>query len=394
MPLNDLFKKSKETIDKMTIKQLVTLAGGDERLSDDSDAQIEMRDFFTKIENEKLTQYSNMCLKEPFENSGLVLQDIVNEMGRRINFEVKNGLYQGSSKKLGFDGIWRTSDFDFVIETKTTSKFPINLERAEQIRLGLINDQTISPNSATLFVVGRQDTLNLEQQIRGSRYSWSMRIIGLESLIKLMGIYENSFSNEVEYKIREMLKPADYTRIDNIVEIVFTTSTDKTLSDEITIEDDTETNEGDQEKVNNRELHKIKRMEIADAFSKSKNTTILPRKTALFSNSDNSLKVAISISKRYNRSDQKYWFAYLEPMREFLSTDNSFMVFGLLDKNFAFVLPKKKIEELRPLLNTTPEKENRKEYWHVDFRERDDKIVMNLPKEKSFFELEPYKLSF
>ena len=54
MPLNALFQKSKETIHKMTIKQLVTLAGGDERLPDDSDAQIKMRDFFTKIENEKL----------------------------------------------------------------------------------------------------------------------------------------------------------------------------------------------------------------------------------------------------------------------------------------------------------------------------------------------------
>ena len=35
------------------------------------------------------------------------LQDIVNELGRRLEFDVENGRYQGTHFGDGSDGIWR-----------------------------------------------------------------------------------------------------------------------------------------------------------------------------------------------------------------------------------------------------------------------------------------------
>ena len=392
MPLNELFEKSKETIKSMEIAQLVAIAGGPKRLKDNTETQKDLRDFLLKIEPGKLEEYSNDCINDSFENSGFVLQDIVNEIGRRLNFCVENGLYRGNINQVGYDGIWHLPNYDYVIEVKTTSKFSIGLETIDKYRNELIKKGKISSNSSTLFVVGRKDTLSLEQQIRGSKFSDSMRIIGLESLIKLMKIFTNSFSQDVEYKIQEILKPEEYTRVDNIVDIVFSTSLDKSLSDDINTENNNEEEKNGIKKTSNRELIKLKRLEIAEAFSKTKNTNLLLRKTALFSNFDNSIKAAISISKRYEESNE-YWFSYYEPMRQFLSVNESFMIFGLLDKNYAFVIPKEKMEELKTDLHTTPERDNKKQYWHIIFHEIKGETYILLPKKKSSLSLKAYKLS-
>ena len=115
MQLNELFEKSKETIKSMEIERLVAIAGGPKRLKDNTETQKDIRDFFLKIEPEKLEEYSNDCINASFENSGFVLQDIVNEIGRRLNFRVENGLYRGNIKQVGFDGVWHLPNYDYVI---------------------------------------------------------------------------------------------------------------------------------------------------------------------------------------------------------------------------------------------------------------------------------------
>jgi len=60
----------------------------------------------------------------------LVLQDIVNELGRRLDFDVEDGLYQGKKTVVGFDGIWRHKEQpDLIIESKTTDYVTISLEK-------------------------------------------------------------------------------------------------------------------------------------------------------------------------------------------------------------------------------------------------------------------------
>jgi hypothetical protein len=67
----------------------------------------EFREFLVLVPIGSLFMYVRQCLDMPFQKSGAVLQDLVNELGRRLDFEVENGLYQGHRKRDCFHGIWR-----------------------------------------------------------------------------------------------------------------------------------------------------------------------------------------------------------------------------------------------------------------------------------------------
>jgi hypothetical protein len=102
----------------LTIKQVVSNAG-DGHLRDQSECSKELCAFLRAVPSDQLFTYARYCLEEKFDSGGLVLQDIVNELGRRLDFEVENGLYQGKRNTANFDGIWRSKDQPaLIIEVK------------------------------------------------------------------------------------------------------------------------------------------------------------------------------------------------------------------------------------------------------------------------------------
>jgi len=107
MPLLDFWTSNREAALKMTIQQVVSSAG-DGQLRDGNEASTEFRGYLRICPSESLFEYAGYCLETAFDKSGIVLQDIVNELGRRLDFEVENGLYQGRKAAVGFDGIWRS----------------------------------------------------------------------------------------------------------------------------------------------------------------------------------------------------------------------------------------------------------------------------------------------
>lgn len=148
MPLLDLARTAPDAVAGMNIQQLVGNAG-DGRLLDDSDCQNELRKYLQEVDSEKLEKYANHCLEHTFTDSGFVLQDIVNEMGRRLGFEVINGRYRGRRNENGFDGIWK-SEFvgSIVVETKTTAAYTISLETIAKYRDGLAEEGMIAKASS------------------------------------------------------------------------------------------------------------------------------------------------------------------------------------------------------------------------------------------------------
>jgi hypothetical protein len=52
--------------------------------------------------------------------------------------------------------------------------------------------------------VGRQDTGDLEAQVRGSKHAWTVRIISADALANLVALKENSESDSVG-KIHELV---------------------------------------------------------------------------------------------------------------------------------------------------------------------------------------------
>ena len=113
-----------------SLPQILSFAG-DGKLKDGNTTSSEFRNLLDIVQPNILFEFANYCLSNPFENSGLALQDIVNQIGKRLNFDVEYGLYKGKKNSIGFDGIWTTKDgYNIIIEVKTTDYIRINLSES------------------------------------------------------------------------------------------------------------------------------------------------------------------------------------------------------------------------------------------------------------------------
>ncbi|NNF24050.1 MAG: hypothetical protein HKN63_04505 [Rhodobacteraceae bacterium] len=186
MPLIALWKTDPGTVNSFSVKQVVSFAG-DGSLKDGSECSREFREYLSAIPSEKVRSYVEHCLAESFEKSGLVLQDLVNELGRRLDFSVEDGLYSGKRNQIGNDGLWLAPEGNkIVLEVKTTGAYRMSMGTLAGYRDKLIRENKIDDNSSILIVVGREDTGELEAQVRGSRHAWDIRLISADALTKMV----------------------------------------------------------------------------------------------------------------------------------------------------------------------------------------------------------------
>jgi hypothetical protein len=176
MPLIDLWKNSRSQLEGKNVQQLVVIAEAG-KLLDGGDASEEFREFLSTIPSALLSRYASECLTDKFEGSGFALQDVVNQIGRRLGFRVEDGRYRGVAGQSGHDGLWRSSFADeILVEVKTTDAYRVALDAIAEYRKRLIQEGKVNEaQSSILIVVGRQDTGDLEAQIRGSRHAWDVR---------------------------------------------------------------------------------------------------------------------------------------------------------------------------------------------------------------------------
>jgi hypothetical protein len=222
-------------------------------------------------------------------------------------------------------------------------------------------------------VAGRQDTGDLEAQIRGSRHAWDIRLISVDSLIKLVKIKETAEEGTVS-KIRELLIPFEYTRVDKIIDIAFTAVTE--IGEALEEEDGRLRNEDAQDTpplpglqgIHGRtssEIIQALRQRIVSAVSAREGVPLIKKSRALYWSgvSDNEVRVACTISKRYEKTDD-YWYAYHPDWDNFLSlAAKGFYVLGCVDQNLAYAVPHKWIHEHLNELHVSKGKD--KPYWHV-----------------------------
>ena len=188
MALTDLPPEQLET---KQVHQIIGFAGSG-KLTDGSACSGEFRAFLAQVPSAKLAEYASQCLSQSFTDSGLALQDAVNEVGARLGAEVTPGLYHGNRRQVGHDGVWAfPSGHAIVVEVKTTDAYRIDLDTIARYRKSLVESGDIQETaSSMLLVVGRQDTGDLEAQIRGSRHAWDIRIISVDALLRLLTIKE------------------------------------------------------------------------------------------------------------------------------------------------------------------------------------------------------------
>ena len=354
----------------MSIEQIVSSAG-DGNLLDNSPCCHEFRQFINVAPIERLFDYARHCLESSFNKSGLVLQDIVNEFGRRLDFEAENGLYQGKRNAIGYDGIWSAKgEPDLIIEVKTTDYVTVRLEKIAEYKEKLLAESKVRKDASILIVVGREDTGALEAQVRGSRYAWDMRLISIERLIKLVQIKEKSDDPTTLNQIRQLLQPFEYTKIDKIIDVIFTTAVNVEIQQEIEQETLTPTgavedeHEGGKQVRTAPELLHAKRQQAVDAFALLKGKELVKRSQTQFWSPDKELRVCCAVSKRYSGDYQPYWYAYHPKWDEFLAEGkDSYFIISCMDRDEAFAVPFAWIEKNKENLNMSDRGE--RSYWHV-----------------------------
>ena len=120
MPLLAILASNPKEVAQLTIEQIVMMAG-DGVLKDNSPCSAELREYLTQADSSKLGDYVERCLSSAFSSSGLVLQDLVNELGRRLDYKVSNGRYRGTQGAVGADGIWISPEGQTIVATLTLS---------------------------------------------------------------------------------------------------------------------------------------------------------------------------------------------------------------------------------------------------------------------------------
>jgi hypothetical protein len=398
MSLIELAAQELEKFAAYTVEQIVSICG-DGKLRDNTDTSAQFRKYLALQQSTKLKEYANYCLEHQFDKKdqkGFILQDIVNEIGRRLGYKVTNGIYQGKSNKIGFDGLWDDGQTELIVEVKTTDAYRINLNTLLGYGKKLNADLNFGESDRPcLIVVGRQDTGDLEAQVRGSRHAWSVRMISLERLIRLMFINEEVDDLSLVKKIRQILLPFEYTRVDNIVDLVFEAQQiqeEKTLAtvDEVgTSVDDDEKHAFD---VTPKAAIEAKKWLFVKSFFSIQHESFERETKTAFRSESNKTHVVCAISKRFTKGNISYWYAVHPHWLEYLKdAEKGYLIIGGMDADFAYALPIVVVLSLLPKLNQTIKEKEGKSYWHLHIGEANGEHFLNLSKVGEKIPLSPYK---
>jgi hypothetical protein len=386
MALLDLWMNAREQVGDKHVQQLIAFAG-DGKLLDGGPGSSEFRAFLSHIPTELLKRYASECLFDAFPNSGFALQDIVNEVGVRLGASVEPGRYRGTAGRIGHDGLWKfPGGHSLVVEVKTTDAYRIDLERIATYRKALVDEGRASEDgSSALIVVGRQDTGDLEAQIRGSRHAWSMRIISVDALVALAELKEEVEDPQIVSRIHQILIPREFTRLDEIVEVLFSTA------EEVQQEEATEIEEPGPAPTKQPKFVPVAFHEgCLDRITAHLSVNLVKRSRAKYSTPDGRIAVNCAVSKEHDPDTQpNYWFAFHPHQKDFLeNAETGYVAFGCGSAERLLLIPFSVFRAWIDGLWTT-EAEDRF-YWHVVIYREDGQLILHRKKGESRIDLTAY----
>lgn len=390
-----IYQTNKGAFDNKSLQQILGLAG-DGKLKDGNKTSLDFREFLEEIPSQLIKQFAINCLTDGFQDSGLALQDVINQIGARLSFSVDYGLYRGKQNDIGFDGIWVTKEgHSIVVEVKTTDTYRINLDTIAHYRNKLIDQQKISKdNSSILIVVGREDTGDLEAQIRGSRHAWDIRLLSTDALLKLFTLRETFNDAKTIQQIAELLKPREYTRIDQLIDLIFQTSQD--LQSEEDFEEPVEIlkEKAKRKSASNKEPPISFHDQCLKILEEKLKTNLMRQSRIAFANKDKTVGLICANSKPHEHGKfEKFWFAFHPHQEDFLqSYKNAYVAFGCGSAANLLLIPFKDFQPLVKNMGTTEREQGM--YWHVVIHYRENKYLLGQPgKERgSMLDISNYKL--
>jgi hypothetical protein len=387
MALLDLWQRTPEQVKDKHVQQLIAFAG-DGKLVDGGDGSAEFRAFLSHVPSGLLTRYASECLEEAFPNSGLALQDIVNEVGARLGGRVTPGRYRGGAGLIAHDGLWAFPDgHSLVVEVKTSDAYRIDLNKLAAYRKALAQGDLLAEDrSSVLIVVGRQDTGDLEAQIRGSRHAWDMRLISVDALLALLTIKEDVEDPQIVQRIHQILAPREFTRLDAIVDVLFSTAED--IKQEAPPERPPDRRSGREPKFTPVAFHEACIARVAAHFRQN----LIKRSRAQYSTPDGRLAVNCAVSKEHNPDTQPgYWFAFHPHQGNFLEqAEAGWVAFGCGSERRLLLIPYREFKEWLPGMATTDRDD--RSYWHVWISREDSQFTLRRKSGEPHIDLTKYLL--
>lgn len=392
MALLDLWNSTPDQLRDKQVHQLIAFAGNG-KLLDDSLCCNEFRTFLASVPSKHLQSYAEQCLAESFDGSGFALQDIVNEVGARLGATVSPGRYRGTTKHTGQDGLWRfPTGRSIVIEVKTTDAYSINLNTIAGYRKALIaNGELAEETSSMLFVVGRQETDNLEAQIRGSKYAWNIRVISVDALLRLMFIKEELEDPVLLQRIHAVLVPHEFTRLDAIAELLFSAAKE-IKQEETEAETDAEAAEETGKAIGPKLTPVAFHEECIARLQKKLGIALVKRTRSGYSSPNNETGLVCSVSKEHNpESAPSYWFAFHPHQQDFLAPfKKTYVSFGCGSSKRVLLIP---YEQFNPwLANAGTTTNEERMYWHIVIFRKKEAYSMRLRKGTKPVDLTPFAL--
>lgn len=388
MALLDLWSSTPDQLSDKQVHQLIAFAGSG-RLLDESLCSTEFRAFLASVPAKHLQRYAEQCLSDSFEGSGFALQDIVNEIGARIGASVSPGRYRGTPKHTGLDGLWQfPNGRAIVIEVKTTDAYSINLNTIAGYRRALIDKNEVAEEtSSVLLVVGRQETENLEAQIRGSRFAWNIRMISVDALLRLMFIKEEVEDPALLQRIHAILVPYEFTRLDGIADLLFSAAKEiKQDEEDVQVEAESLDEGTETPRATPVSFHD----ECIKRIQKRLGVSLVKRTRSGYSTPDNKTGIVCSISKEHNPDKHpNYWFAFHPHQRGFLKQfPSAHVALGCGTDNKVILIPYTAFETWLDDFWTTT-KDDRM-YWHVVVYRQGERFELRVRKGKKAIDLTRY----
>jgi len=181
---------------ELTLDRIVNLAGD---WTDGSRASEQFREIVEdeQTTTEEIEAYLQEAIGGSEQYHNKALQDLVNNIGRRLGFEVEYGVYQGRSDTIGYDGRWISTatddDTHLVVETKTNTAYSIDPGQAGEYMAELVDEHEVDRGQVYgLYVIGEGDVETVSQTVLGSQYRDRMRVITAQRLLDLLEIQEDS----------------------------------------------------------------------------------------------------------------------------------------------------------------------------------------------------------
>ena len=171
--------------------------------------------------------------------------------------------------------------------------------------------------------------------------------------------------------ITDVLTPHEFTRLDDIIELVFFAAEDASGRD---IEDLSEDSSilGDVAKpvagFND---------ECASRCSDKLGISLVRRSRTLYTSPDSSVQVLCLVSRRHERGNQlRYWYAFRDHHKDELTeATKGFVALGCGTGDFIVMIPWKTFESWLPNMNVTT-RENGRFFWHVHAIEGIDNLIL------------------